>query len=491
MTKKSLFPKKSLFLPLLLLFLLFSAANVYSYEDDIGYTALKDRLGSNTPDGTGVPVMQVEALDIYGQYMSDVNLIPDFSGKTFTDKTGLSTDSSHATSVGKNFFGRLTSIAPGITDIWNYEAGDFLFNNLRVDSGLGPVSFGDRKIINNSWIGYSSLPYRNLKSLSRIDDVVEKQNIVVVAGVGNGADSMSGTPNKIPFSAYNVIAVGRSDGISSYGPTSIEGPRAKPDIVAPLGSTSGATPVVGAAAALLLEKGQESDAQAPVVIKSLLMAGAEKLPGWHKGNAGSSDDISVPLDWKQGAGSLRIDRSYDILNAGEQKASDTEDVTPRGWDFGSISGNDINQYFFNVTGTNQAFQAALTWNREITSYGDGTNLDGTRLWNLDLVLRKAPEDGLEDISLASFDSFYYPDDIIQESRSNIDNVEYIYLNNLSSGRYVLEVESMPTPYEGTENYGLSWTVIPEPSTIILLGFGLIGLALLARKESYLLKNEKI
>ena len=469
---------KKLFCPLLFAFLFLLSAEAYGYKDDVGYTSLKNRLGSSIPDGTGIPVVQVEAdlsesPGIY-KYMPDT-ANAEFYGKTFLNKTGLSDISDHATGVGTNFFGNTISMAPGITDIWNYEAVDFVLNNLKITSSQGPVTFSNRRIINNSWIGYSTTNQRNLKALSRIDDVVDKQKIVVVSEMENEETNMSG---KVLFSAYNVIAVGLSNGLSSYGPTAIEGLRAKPDIVAPLSTTDAATPVVAAAAAMLLDEGNDrgwADTQNPEVIKSLLMAGAGKLSGWHKGDAGLGDDQTVPLDWKQGAGSLRIDHSYDILTSGEQEASNVTDVDMQGWDFGLLGSGETKRYFFNVDETGLVFQAALVWNRHITAYGDGDTVDGALLRNLDLGLRRATDNT--------------PQGYVQRSLSTTDNVEYIYLDNLDKGRYVLEVTGNLTGVD-TEAYGMSWTVIPEPSTIILLGSGLAALAISQRKK-YSTKGGKV
>ena len=49
----------------------------------------------------------------------------EFVGKTFTDMSGPSGSSGHATFVAQNLYGTTTSIAPGISRIWLYEAGSF------------------------------------------------------------------------------------------------------------------------------------------------------------------------------------------------------------------------------------------------------------------------------------------------------------------------------------------------------------------------------
>ena len=64
--------------------------------------------------------------------------------------------------------------------------------------------------------------------------------------------------------------------------------------------------------------------------KALLMAGTQHPQDWQRGAAGTSDDVKVPLDYRYGAGSLRVDNSFAILVAGQHPfgGSDT------GWDAG-------------------------------------------------------------------------------------------------------------------------------------------------------------
>jgi hypothetical protein len=64
-------------------------------------------------------------------------------------------------------------------------------------------------------------------------------------------------------SAYNVISVGRTDGVHQQGSVPVSGDnlygagRTVPTLVAPQNSTSAATPVVAAAAAVLVQTGHE------------------------------------------------------------------------------------------------------------------------------------------------------------------------------------------------------------------------------------------
>jgi len=108
-----------------------SASIHAGYKDDIGYTQLMSEQGSNTPEGSGIRVTQAEA-STAGRGNPAVYL-PDgsnseFSGKTITDNSGSTTGtfSSHATSVGKTFYGNTLSVASGISLVDAFLADHWL-----------------------------------------------------------------------------------------------------------------------------------------------------------------------------------------------------------------------------------------------------------------------------------------------------------------------------------------------------------------------------
>ena len=103
------------------------------------------------------------------------------------------------------------------------------------------------RLYTHSWIAPATAGYEDI--LRRIDYLADVRGVVMVVGVNNGAG------NPVPpllASAYNTISVGQWDGHSSGGYTTVEGAgRCKPEIVAPGGLTSFATPVVAAVVARL------------------------------------------------------------------------------------------------------------------------------------------------------------------------------------------------------------------------------------------------
>ncbi len=72
------------------------------------------------------------------------------SGTTISAQTIGGSNSNHALTVAKRFYGNTTSMAPGVTDSHAYGASDY-FNKLKAN--LLPT---DRKVHCNAWIGSTS-----------------------------------------------------------------------------------------------------------------------------------------------------------------------------------------------------------------------------------------------------------------------------------------------------------------------------------------------
>lgn len=462
-------------------FSLARADDIALYKAEIGYNSLITRLASESqplPTGAGVSVMQVEAP------MSSTKYLPDTSsgellGEPVTAKNGTGGGpSSHATTVGRNFYGNTSSIAPQIASVAAYNANDYLNNSyLRVLAATGPyVDPNPPKVQNFSFIVYSftsSPPYSAADIgndlLRRFDYVIKRDNSIAVVAVGNS----TAMPQALAGS-YNSIAVGMSDATSSIGPTTIDGAgRSKPDIVAPgkfpyaTPSSSYAAPKVSAAAALLVETGNNltsnsTDAVMAETIKAVLLTGATKdsLPSW-------SHTDTQPLDHQYGAGLLNVDNSHRILTAGEHEASNSSLVPSTGWDYGAIDAAGTKNYFFDIGSSFALDQLSITatWLRDI-AITDGAGIAGSALLtpslaNLDLKLYSA--------------TGFTPNSLLAQSVSTVDNVEHIFLKDLPAGRYMISLTS-----NQAWNFGLAWDAqvspIPEPSAWVLW---LIGVGTLA------------
>ncbi len=405
------------------------------YKDDIGYTKLALELGGLLPTGSGVGVTQVEASSATAapfDYMPDTALA-EFAGKTFTPLSGSAITSGHATVVGQFFYGNATSVAPGVTSIRNYDANKWLQSGfLKYNSGGSsvPPLIETQKVMNASFV--SNVPSSaDVEILRRFDYAVQQSGFLGVVALNNGS------PGNVPpllGSCYNGISVGLTNGAHSYGTNTTDGTgRMKPEIVAPQGATSFATPIVSATATML-SQGAPANATKPVTMKAILMAGATKsqFPAW-------SRSTTHPLDAVYGAGQVNVYNSKRILDAGPQAASASVAVTRRGWDFATTSAGS-QFYFFDVpAGGTSSLSAVLTWNRVISG---AFPTPSSSLANLTLKLYAA-----SGFTLGS---------LVDSSTSAVDNVEHVWQPSLAPGRYAMEV----TADSAGVSYGLAWISVP-------------------------------
>jgi len=410
------------------------------WKDDIGYTRLVNELtsaGEDVPSGAGVTVSQVESHDDDGDYAPNTGL-SQFTDKDFTFRSGPSGVSNHATKVGQYLYGNIDSIAPDIDTIDNWKANDWLGNGFLRVSSFDPGS-ETQQIQNHSWITNYADDAEATDLIRRFDYTIHRDNYVAVAGLNNGSSTT--LPDGLGHS-YNAIVVGRSDGEHSRGPTRFDtAGRVKPDIVVPLGATSWATPVVGASAAVLLEMVDDDSSLSAAgnseAVKAILMAGATKdeFPTWDRTH-------TRPLDDVYGAGELNIHRSYQTLAAGEQEAGGSTLVDAIGWDFDTLADSNNATYFFEVGEPNFLDESSivLSWNREITDQNPSPAIFDPSISLAEL-----------DLELWTADGFAL-DERLDYSVSTVDNVEHIWIENLSAGRYAMRVLAGATGGD----YALAW-----------------------------------
>ncbi len=321
-----------------------------------------------------------------------------------------------------------------------------------------------------------------------IESLAEHHGLIVVAGIGNGADAYD--PPLYPAAGANVIGVGVVDSVntedlatnlayfalaypahSSFGPTS-DG-RCKPDIVAPgnclaadanepdryepTGNASSfSTPLTAGAIGLLVQKAKQDPDLSPAVspeggncvIKAILLNSATKLPYWHKGQLQSDDDHSAPLDYIQGAGMLNAVGAYKHLIAGQNKPGDVSKI---GWDNNVLRKTDSpqNMYKFTLTEPADKFIAAtVVWNRHYNSaypFEPAPEQDSNlrlELWAIDL---NNPDN----------------DYLLDYSDSSIDNVEHIYTAadaNYTNYEIIISFSNIDDQKEtsASQRYGLAW-----------------------------------
>jgi Subtilase family len=373
-----------------------------------------------------------------------------------------------------------------------YEFLYFLTNN------VGHHKPPDADIITASWGSqFEDWWTRGIESLA------EHYGLIVVASIGNGADSHD--PVFYPGAAANAIGVGVVDSVntsdlatrlahfalaypdhSSSGPTA-DG-RCKPDIVAPgnclaadVGDPNGyepvgngssfSTPVVAGTIGLLVQKAKQDPRLSPAVspnggncvMKAILLNSATKLPYWHKGRLGTDDDHTVPLDYIQGAGMVNAVGAYKTLVAGPDKPGD---VPATGWDVNIVDKDQAAENSYRISIPDPAgkiITVTACWNKHYTYTspfdaipGKNSNLR-LELWAVD------PADEQNDY-------------LLDYSDSPVDNVEHVYVAAdaaFTDYRVVLTFSDMANQQESpSQRYGLAWSVSGKQQTDNILWYDL-------------------
>lgn len=408
---------------------------------DIGYTQLAAELGASMPTGAGIPLLQSEA--------DNGGTIPDylpqaggpaafagtgsFAGKTFNPASGQGTDNGHAAAVATYFYANNFGLARGATEIHNYTANDFVD---RMFSGNEPENLPGR-VHNHSWAGSMGVEADDIELLRRIDFLIQRDSRIVSIPLANTPTVMQ----PLLGNNYHGITVGVRSGAHSQTGTNTDGSgRMKPDLVADATYTSHAAPIIGGAAAMLLQKGDtmaDQDAIKPQTVKAILIAGASKdhLPQWQR------DSSAEPYDDVFGAGEVNIRNAMHILSAGQQTYSSTIERGSTGWDFAPTTNQAAGRrYFFSIPAGSQAntFSAALIWHRSVTQF---LGIYSSSLTDLTLELYAA--------------TAFTPGALLSASTSAVDNVEHLFLYNLPPGQYMLKV----TASAGNRDYALAWQAV--------------------------------
>ena len=256
-----------------------------------------------------------------------------------------------------------------------------------------------------------------------------------------------------------------------------------------LDGTSFAAPIVAGGAALVASAAKSlaplaanPAASESVVVKSLLLTGADKTAGWSNGqqNVTVSGTTFIQttqsLDWAVGAGRMNLDRTFDIQVNGQTDVSGSTGqfgtVARRGWDFGAAVLGTNNDYVLGTELTaSSTFTATLSWQR-------AREFDGSFLYEgaqADLGLSVWAVDGS-----GAFTT------LVARSASQYNTVEHLSFTVPTTGRYGLRVEYAANTYDNTgglwgaaafpQEYGLAWVAVPEPAAAVLAGLASVGFA---------------
>lgn len=436
-----------------------------------GYDELVKRLGSDAvPTGAEVVVGQVEALNGSGNYRPNP-IHEEFKGKTITLLSGPSSNSGHATTVGRNFYGLDTSIAPGIPSIFVWEVNDWLTNELRFTAGnLTPplITPEGIKIVNHSWVGNGGPDNNSI--LRRADFLASRDDVLLVVGVNNEA-----AQQPLLSHMFNGITVGVESGDHAIAPTisGVDAPgRMKPEIVAPGNLTSWSTPVAAAAVALLVETARTDpllmgnpNAERIEVLKAALLAGADHGPKWTNNPATSGPDRGVtaqPIDEVFGAGAVNVNRSHFILTGGQQpgeaRVPAQADLANVGWDLSALLPGESRYWRFALNAPATEISILTTWHRVVVP----TNMSSWYLPQFDLELWRIDETG-QAVPLVGDDNarYFAAGNVVSESV--VDNVEHLFVRDLAPGEYVFELrrtDSVPVAHEAA----VAW-IMPEAVSV--------------------------
>ena len=520
--------KNALIYTISVIFSVCSGSIFADYKQDIGYSNLIAELGGSTPTGLGITVNHVEAatslvdhdndgtadIPVYWPDYNSSDLVSDFitditGAKSFLESYGISTFSSHATGVAVHFYGS-NSIAPGINNVYVYWADHWLGSG-----ALDPIAGGNdlpvamsSRISNHSYIGdINPVDYSLVAdTLRRVDWLIDTDEQLQVTGLINNAQSNG----EIYSNSFNVIRVGKSDGINGMGTSDIDSiytsGRTGIDVVVDVATSSTATPIVAAASALLIEVGHNNpslstdlaaistsnrvgntiyNAERSEVIKAALLAGASRVTQNTEGAADISDyrDIAANqtnngLDIRYGAGQLNIYNSYHILNAGEQNSVEdggpgATGISNTGFDYdpsfgGLNNSNTVASYNFSTGNTPTVLTVSLAWNINIDEGpSPATFLGNATFYDLDLYVY----------------DLTYGQVLIANSVSDKDNSENIWVNLPANRNYMIQVEPKSGQSAFDWDYALAWQIDALPSStavevpISFLGMAFTGLLL--------------
>ena len=488
------------------------SALAQTVKDDVGYTALLNQMGEDTPNGAGVTIGIIEPA-FAGRDNPDLtawlpNLTysnPKISHVTLIDASGGSTfDSGHSSEVSKQLFGLNSGLATGITEAYYYDLSDFLFNKLvPLTDYVGTTqpsaffySLGNKVFQNqiNNISAISTGSENNGNFLRRFDWATAHEDVINLVSAGNTSLSPA-----LFSSSYNSIYIGITTGTSGKRTTNIDniynGLRQRPDVVTPIRNTSYGTAAASSITSVLLETARDPTltfsnssrsntlvntrhAEKPEVMKALLMAGAERETNNTVVNDFLKDENGVAirdengavtrfirditnyraagfrtdngLDFRYGAGQANVFNSYQILTAGEQDSREDGGNTSV-----SLFGFDYDEAFGNGAGDNNPNSVA---SYQLPTLNSDANFNITLAWNLDVY----SGDGLfinallYDLDLWLYDVTGDSEELVNASASSLANTETISQLLLAGRDYEFRVTSEKNVTALLWDYGIAW-----------------------------------
>ncbi len=364
---------------------------------------------------------------------------------------GLTTTFSfHAQVVGNLFFGVDQSPAHAyVSDVYTTEADAFLSAVVNVQETTGvaaaPGTFaGGAQVINNSYVGDFGATAADVDSQRRIDFMIAQSGATFVAAAATGLSSTKGVPDADPavWSSFNALAV---SGSQTFDPTRSTG-KPHADLSFPGVEASFATAIVSSYAAGLVGRATaagQADATRDVVVRSLLLAGADK--------AEYAPTTANHLDPHDGAGQPDYDAAVAILQGGERSlaavtatsVTATPGTTQQGWTAGTVAAGGRSAVLFTVPVSATGLTASLNWDVTQTQPAAGmidTSNAGVVFPNLTLSVYPVTKAGTA-YTLGTAE----PDASLTSAATG-DNVQYLYDTavTLPAGTYAFVVGGDPS-----------------------------------------------
>jgi len=265
-----------------------------------------------------------------------------------------------------------------------------------------------------------------------------------------------------------------------------------------ISGTSFAAPLVAGGASLVASAAKTLPALAgnpaareSVVVKALLLNGADKTTGWNNGQqtvtVGSDSFIQTTqsLDWATGAGRMNLDKTFELQVNGQTDVPGTAtgnlgNILRSGWDYGQATIAINNDYVIaEPLSGGTAFDATLTWLRNRYFDFDTTNYEDVAQADLNL-------------SVWLLDQSNNFTQLIASSASLYNTVEHLSFTLPATGFYGLRIGYPLNVFDNTigtvwgnasnpQAYAVSWQAVPEPGTLTLLTAAAAGFALSARR----------
>jgi hypothetical protein len=165
-------------------------------------------------------------------------------------------------------------------------------------------------------------------------------------------------------------------------------------------------------------------------------------------------DPKIPLDMQMGTGHLNTFRAYEQFSNGQWSA--TESIAAIGWDYGTVTANDYQDYALEKPlKANSFVSITLAWDRLVelidTNRNNLYDIDESfrdrGLNNLDVYLLPAQEDNNTKYTCASL--------------SDSDSLEHIFCPIPTSGKYKIRVQYRQQVNEKEQAFALAWWTVPE------------------------------